>query len=139
MVEGGDDRIEHAGAGIAPSRRVQRHRELAVAAPVQGCEGLDERQEIRAGSEPRVEDVLDSGAQPAPAVPEELGEQRLAVAEVVGDTGVGHTDPRGHRPYLDGGDTAVGEQLRRGVQDHPAGLVRGPAHSRGRSRSATLP
>jgi len=42
-------------------------------------------------------------------VPEEFGEQLLAVAEMMGDAGVGHAHPGGHRAHLDGRDTGLGE------------------------------
>jgi hypothetical protein len=51
-MEGVDDRIEHAAARVTPSRRVQRHRKLAGAAPAQGLERLDELQEASAVVQP---------------------------------------------------------------------------------------
>lgn len=109
-VEGVDDRVEHPAARVAPAGRVQRHREFAVAVPVQIVQCLDEFQQVGAAVQPVREEIPKGVPETAATVPEEFGEQFLAVAEVVGDAGVGHADPRGHGSHLDGGDTGLAEQ-----------------------------
>ena len=79
--------------------------------------------------EPGCEDVLERDAKLAPTVSKELGEQFLAIAEVMCDAGVGHTDPRGHRAYLHGGNASLGEQESRSVEDQPTSLTCVPSRS----------
>lgn len=109
-MQGVDDRVEHPAARVVPARRVQCHRELAVAVPVQAMQCLDEFEQVGATVQPAREELPKRVSEAAATVPEEFGEEFLAVAEVMGDAGVGHADARGHGPHLDGGDTGLAEQ-----------------------------
>jgi Protein of unknown function (DUF3237) len=64
-------------------------------------------------------------------VSQKLTEQLLAITEVMGDPGIGHADPRGHRTYLYGGHASLGKKRCRGVEDQTPSLVRGPSRPRG--------
>jgi len=110
LVEGVDDRVQHAAAGIPPARGVQRDRELAVALPVQTRERLDEPEEVGALLQPRREKVTHGGPKLASAVPKEIAQQVVAALEVVHHTGIGHADPGGDGADLDCCDASFGEE-----------------------------
>lgn len=109
-MQGVDDRVEHPAAGVVPARRVQCHRELAEAVPVKAVQRFDEFEQVGATVQPVREEFPKRVPEAAATVPEEFGEEFLAVAEVMGDAGVGHADPRGHGPHLDGGHAGLAEQ-----------------------------
>ncbi len=123
-MQGVDDRVEHAATAVAPTRRVQRHREFAIAAPIHGLERLDELEDIGAVLQPCGDDVLERGSKPASTMAKEFGEQLLAIAEVMRDAGVGHADPCCHCAHLYSGDASLGQQRSRGIEDQPTGFVR---------------
>jgi hypothetical protein len=123
-MQGVDDGVEYAGTTVAPSGSVQRHREFAVAAPIHGLERLDELEDIGAVLQPCGDDVSERGSKPASTMAKQFGEQLLAIAEVMGDAGVGHPDPRCHRAHLYSGDASLGQQRSRGVEDQPTGFIR---------------
>ncbi len=53
-----DNRVKHAAAGIAPSRRVQRYGKLAVAPSIQTFERLDELEKLGAVIQPCRDEFL---------------------------------------------------------------------------------
>jgi hypothetical protein len=78
LVQRVDDRVEKTAAFVAPARRVQRDRQLAVALGVDGRDARDEGGDVGAFVDPPRHRLLDRVTQAVRAVTEQGEEQRLS-------------------------------------------------------------
>lgn len=82
---------------------MQCRRELTKTVAIEKLQRLDEFVKVdTVVVQPRREHLVKPSAQVAPPMSEQLGEQGVAIAEVVGDAGVGHADPLGHLAHAYG-------------------------------------